>query len=83
MLIPTRNQIARSGLIAVLDRNLLLDLDCAADRAIYTIEYDEQGVATSLNDPAAVLLDRRIDHVGAESTQSVEGSASSRPIRRL
>ena len=67
------------GLIAIMDRNLLLNLDSTADRPVYAIEYDEQGIATSLNDPAAVLLDCRVDQVGAECPEPFERSRVIQP----
>jgi len=42
-------------------RNLLLNLHRTAHCSIEAIEYDQQGVATGLDDPATVLVDRRID----------------------
>ena len=39
-----------------MDRNLLLHLHGAAHRSVDAIEHDEQGVAASLDDPAAMLL---------------------------
>ena len=56
-------------LIAIMDRNLLLHLHRTAHRSIDAVEHDEQRVAAGLNDPAAMLLDRRVDQVAAERTQ--------------
>ena len=49
------------GLVAVVDRDLLLDLHGAPNGTVYTVEYDQQRIATSLHDFAAMLLDRRIN----------------------
>jgi hypothetical protein len=48
-------------LVAIQNWDLLLYLRGAADRPIYAVEDDEQGIATSLDDPATMLLDRRVD----------------------
>ena len=61
-------------LIAVVDRNLLLHLHGTAHRPVDAVEYDQQGIAASLDDPAAMLLDRRVDHAAAESTETLECS---------
>ena len=61
-------------LIAVVDRNLLLHLHGTAHRPVDAVEHDQQGVAAGLDDPAAMLLDRRVDQVAAESTQPFERS---------
>ena len=76
-------------LISVVDRNFLLHLHGTAHRPIDAIEHDEQGVAARLDDPAAVLLNRRIDQVLPQSPQPLERSriiqgrlgASSQPCR--
>ena len=47
-------------LISVMGRNLLLHLHGTAHRPINAIEDDEKGIATSLNDSAAVLIDRGV-----------------------
>jgi hypothetical protein len=52
-------------LITVVDGNLPLDLDGAPHRTINAAERNEQGVATCLDDPAAMLLNGRIDQLGA------------------
>jgi hypothetical protein len=52
-------------LIAVVDRNLLLHLDSTSHSAIYAVEHYEQGIATGLDDPAAMLLDCRVDKVAS------------------
>ena len=66
-----------------MDRNLLLHLHGAAHRSVDAIEHDEQRIAAGLDDPAAMLVDCWVDQVAAESPQPFEGSASSKPIRRL
>ena len=50
-------------LIAIMDRDLLLYLDGAPHRTVYTVEYNEQRVATGLNKPAPVFLDRGVDKI--------------------
>ena len=84
ILIPMRKRMARSAGCPVTDWNLLLHLHGATDRPVDAVEHDEQGIATCLHDPAAVLLDRRVDkvwHAVSRSRWSVP--ASSNPIRRL
>src|ERR1700693_3979680 len=51
------------GLIPVMDRDFLLHLHGTAHRSVYAVEHDEQGIAPSLDDPAAMLADCRIDHL--------------------
>ena len=57
-----------------MNRNLLLHLYGATHRPVDAVEHNEQGVATSLNDPAAVLLYRRVYQVTAQSPQSLQSS---------
>ena len=66
-------------LVAVMDRNLLLHLHGAAHRSVDAVEHDEQRVAAGLDDPAAMLLDRRVDQVAPQSTQPLEGSRVVQP----
>ena len=61
-------------LLAVVDRNLLLHLDGTAHRSVDAVEYDEQGIAAGLNNPATMLINRGIDHLSPERTQSLESS---------
>ena len=70
-------------LISVMDRNLLLHLDGTAHRPVDAVEHDEQEVAAGLDDPATVLLDRRVDQLAAQRRSRWSVPASSRPIRRL
>ena len=56
------------GLIAIAGRHVLLHFDRAADRSFNAIKHNEQRIARGIDDPAAVLLDCRIDQVGTEST---------------
>src|SRR5665811_2091828 len=63
---------AFSGMVAVKDRNLLLHRDGTAHRPVNAIEYDEERVAAGLNDPAAMLINRWIDHPSAYCTQPFE-----------
>ena len=55
-------------LVAVVDRHLLLHLHGTAHGPIDAVEDDEEGVAPGLDDPAAMLLDRGVDHLPAERT---------------
>ena len=64
-------------------RHLLLHLHGTAHRSIDAIEHHEQRIAARVDDPAAMLGDRRVDQTLAESPQPFERSDSSRPIRRL
>ena len=57
-----------------MDWNLLLHIDGTPHCPVDAIEYDEQGVATGLDDPAAVLIDRRVYQVPTEGPQSFESS---------
>ena len=50
-----------SGLVAFEDRHLLLHLYGAAYRTVDAVEHDSREIATGLDDPSAVFLDRRID----------------------
>ncbi len=50
-----------SGLLAIVNGNLLLYLHRAAHRSVDAIEHDQQEVAAGLDDPAAMLLDGRIN----------------------
>jgi hypothetical protein len=61
-------------LVAITVRHLLLHLYGATHRPINAVEHNQQRIATGLHDPAAVLLDGRIDHVAAERTQAFERS---------
>ncbi len=61
-------------LISIKGWNLLLHLNGTSHRSVDAVEYDEQGIAASLNDPAAVLLDGGVDQSSAEGTQSFERS---------
>jgi hypothetical protein len=68
-----------SGLVTVVDRHVLLDLNGAPHGTIDAVEHDQQGIATSLHDPTAMLLDCRIDQIPAQSTQPLEGSGVIQP----
>ena len=49
-------------LVAIMVGNLLLHLHGTAYRPVDAVEHDQQGIAPGLDDPAAMLLDRRVDH---------------------
>ena len=71
-------------LISVVDRDLLLHLHSTAHRPVDAVEHDEQGIAASLDDPAAVLLDRWVYQVALRRVRSRSSvPTSSSPIRRL
>ncbi len=50
-------------LIAVMEWNLLLQLDTAAHCAVDAVEHNEQRVTARLNDPSAVFLDGRVNQI--------------------
>ena len=62
-----------------MDRNLLLYLHSTAHGPVNAVEHDEQRIATGLDDPAAVLFDRWVDQVRAESAQPFECSCVIQP----
>jgi hypothetical protein len=66
-------------LVTIADRNLLLHFHGTADRSVYAVEHDEQRVATGLDDPAAMLLDRRVDYVSTKSPQPLQSSGVIQP----
>ena len=51
---------------------LLLHLHGTAHRSVDAVEHHEQGIAPGVDDPAAMLLDRWVDQVFAESPQPFE-----------
>ena len=61
-------------LVAIVDRNLLLHLHRTAHRPVNAVKHDEKGIATGLNDPAAVLIDRRVYQVPTECPQTIQRS---------
>ena len=48
-------------LVAIVGRHLLLHLHGTAHRSIDAVEHDEQRVAPGVDDPAAMLVDGRVD----------------------
>ena len=60
------------GLVRVVERNLLLHLHRAAYCPVDAIEHDEKEIATSLDNPAAMLFYSRVYQVAAQSPQPVE-----------
>src|SRR4029077_3054898 len=62
------------GRIIIMDRELLLHLQGAADRSINAIKHDEQRVTSGLDDPAAMFFNRWVNQSSAQSPQSFEGS---------
>ena len=62
------------GMVTIIGGHLLLHLHGTAHRAVDAVEHDEQGVASGLNDPAAMLVDRRVDQSAAESTEPFQRS---------
>ena len=61
-------------LAVIVGGSFSLDLHGTAHRTVYAIEHDEKGIAPSLDDPAAVLLYRRVYQVPAQSPQPLERS---------
>ena len=61
-------------LISVENWHLLLHLDGTAHGTVDAVEHDEQRIAPSLDDPAAVLVNRRVDEVAAQSPQPFQSS---------
>jgi hypothetical protein len=55
-------------LLAVMYRNLLLHPDRAPHRAVDAVKNDEQGITTSLDDPANMRFNGRVDYVTAQRT---------------
>ena len=52
-------------LVAIMDRHLSLHMDSAAHSPVDATEHDEQRVSAGLDNPAAMLINRRIDHLPA------------------
>jgi hypothetical protein len=52
--------------------NLLLDLQGTAHRPINTVKYDEKRIAGDVDDPSAMLGDRRVNQVAAQHPQPFE-----------
>src|SRR5262249_26692644 len=61
-------------LIAVVDRNLLLDLHSTTHCAVDAIKDDQKRIAAGLYDPAAALLDGWINHLTTQMAEPLEGS---------
>ena len=57
------------GLLAIVDRNLLLHLRGAAHRSVNAVEHDQEGVTLSLDDPTTMLVNRWVDDRAAQVTQ--------------
>src|SRR5690348_3031790 len=53
-------------LIAVVERNLLLDLHSATHRAVDAIKDDQERITAGLYDPAAVLLESWPNHLTSQ-----------------
>ncbi len=65
--------------VIIMVRNLLLHLHGAAHCSVDAVEHDQQRVAAGLNDPAAMLRDRRVDHIAPQSAQPFESSDVVKP----
>jgi len=61
-------------LIAVVDRNLLLNLHSATHCAVDAIKDDQERITAGPHDPAAVLLDGWINHLTTQMAEPLEGS---------
>ena len=79
----TKSDGSVEGLVTIVDWYLLLNRHGTAHRPVDAVEYDQQRIASGLNDPAAMLIDRRVYQLPAECTQTFSVPASSKPIRRL
>jgi hypothetical protein len=60
------------GLVAIIGGDLLLHLRGTAYRTVNAVEHDEERVTSCVNNPAAMLVDRRIDQSPAESPEPFE-----------
>src|ERR1700722_12896201 len=60
------------GLAAIAHWNLLLHPHGTAHCSIDAIEHNEQGVACGIDDPTAVVSDRRVDKNDAKSPHSLK-----------
>jgi hypothetical protein len=63
-----------SRLVAVKDRDLLLNLHSTAHGPIDALKGDEQRIASGLYDLVPMLLDCWVDQVRAQSPQPLQGS---------
>src|SRR6516162_5059367 len=50
-----------SGLVAIVDRDLFLDLNGTAHRPVDAVKHYQQRISACLNDPATVLVDGWVD----------------------
>ena len=58
----------------IVDRDLLLDLHSTTNRSVDAVEYDKQGVTTSLHDPAPMLGNGGVDQIGPQALQAGQGA---------
>jgi hypothetical protein len=70
----TKSDGAIGRLIAIVVRHPFLHVDSAAHSPVDAVEHDEQRIASGLNDPAAMLVDRWVDQNTAEGPQPLERS---------
>jgi hypothetical protein len=61
-------------LVTIAERNLLLHLHCTTHRSVNAVEHDEHRITSGLDDPAAMILDRRVYYLFAEPTQPFKRS---------
>jgi hypothetical protein len=61
-------------LINIIDRDLLLHSDCAANCTVDTAERDEQRIAASLNNLTAVFPDRWVDKGTSKRAKATQGA---------
>jgi hypothetical protein len=54
----------------------------APQRIHHTAELDEQTVTRCLDEPTIVRSDRRVNQLGPDGLERLEGAASSAPISR-
>jgi hypothetical protein len=79
----TKSDGSVEGLVAIVDWYLLLNRHGTAHRPINAIEYDQQRIASSLNNPTAMLIDRRVYQVPTECPQTIQRACIVQSIRRL
>ena len=60
------------GVARVVGRHLLLHVHGTAHRALDAVEHDQQRIAAGLHHTAAILRDRRVDHLVAQRAQAFE-----------
>ena len=67
------------GLVTIADGHLLLDLDRTAHRSVSAVEHQQEKITTRVNEPPAKFVSGGVDHVAAQSPQSLRGSGVIQP----